>query len=311
VGGIDGSIESEGSDRTAIGLPGQQIRLLQQLEKVGKPLIVVLFGGGGVDVTYLRDSALTRAIFWHGYPSQNGGDALVEAIFGDFSPAGKLPVTWYPSAYVDQVPMTDQTMRQSASNPGRTYKFYTGQPVFAFGDGLTYSTFSYQTIQSQSEYQITDLIAGARRDDRLTDVSWTVNVTNTGKVRSDVVVLGFVTSNGTVEGVTPPIKELFDYARIHDLAPGNTVKLILGVSYRVLATIDLDGHSWLLPGQYQLILNNERDLTTNIQLHGEPLLIEDYLGAKNPPKTPVVTQYQYPHGKKLQTHQHVKGVRYQ
>jgi len=206
--------------------------------------------------------------------------------------------------------MIDQTMRQSSGNPGRTYKFYTGSPVYSFGTGLSYSTFSYTTIESTAEYQITDLIPGARRDDRNTEISWTVNVTNTGKVVSDVTVLGYVAANGTIEGVIPPIKELFDFARIHNLAPGLTQKLILGVSYRVLTTVDLDGHTWLLPGKYELSINNEKELRTTIELMGEPLLVQDYLGAKNPPKIPIVTQYSYQlnqhSGKKNSHHKHSK-----
>jgi len=88
-------------------------------------LILVLWGGGGIDVSYFKTSSKTNAILWHGYPSQSGGQAMLEAIFGVFSPAGKLVSTWYPADYVNQVNFTDQTMRASAKNPGRTYKFFT------------------------------------------------------------------------------------------------------------------------------------------------------------------------------------------
>lgn len=298
VGGISNEVEGEGNDRSDISLPGAQTQLIEQLEALGKPLIVVLYGGGGTDVAEFRDSTRTNAIFWHGYPSQSGGDALVQAIFGVFSPAGKLPVTWYPANYVNQVPMTDQNMRPSAENPGRTYKFYTGKPVYPFGQGLTYSSFSYQTIGEQrdeqnnllSVYNIEDLIQNARLDDKITDVEWTVNVTNTGSVASDVVVLAFVSSNATIPGVTPPIKELFDYARVSLLAPGSSITLIFGLSYRVLNHIDDDGHSWLLPGDYQLQINNEKELTATIRLIGEPALIEDFPGANQPPQRPVAKQ---------------------
>ena len=137
----------------------------------------------------------------------------MDVLFGRYAPAGRLPVTWYPTSYVDAVPMTDQSMRASTSNPGRTYKFYTGTPVFPFGHGLTYSTFSYDIVDAQtaSVYHINELAANAKLDDKLTDVAMTVNVTNTGAVVSEVVVLAFVSSNTTFDGVTPPIKELFDY----------------------------------------------------------------------------------------------------
>lgn len=104
VGGIDERVESEGHDRDTIDLPGQQLALLKQLEGLGKPVIALFFGGGGVDISYLRDSAKTQAIMWAGYPAQSGGDAIVDVLFGRYSPAGRLPVTWYPADYVDQVP---------------------------------------------------------------------------------------------------------------------------------------------------------------------------------------------------------------
>ena len=299
IGGINQTIESEGHDRNTIDLPGQQLALLKQLEATGKPLIVILFGGGGVDVSYLRDSANTHAILWAGYPSQAGGDAIADVLFGRYSPAGRLPVTWYPASYVSAVPMTDQSMRSSSGNPGRTYKFYTGQPVYAFGSGLSYSQFTYATIDApQTQYAIESLIPDAKQDNpRLKAVALTVNVTNTGSVRSDIVVLAYV-SNGNPSAnstgpvtptssadVTPPIKELFDYAHVHAMAPGSSQQLVLGLSYRVLSQVDLHGHQWLLPGHYTIRLQNEDVVTHAFELTGEPHLLEDFPDPSNPPIT--------------------------
>ena len=284
IGGIDESIESEGHDRNTIDLPGQQLALLKQLEGVGKPLIVILFGGGGVDISYLRDSARTGAILWAGYPSQSGGDALVDVLFGRYSPAGRLPVTWYPAEYVDQVPMTDQSMRASASNPGRTYKFYTGTPVYPFGHGLSYTTFTYATVDAvHSTYRIADLAPNARADDRaLTDVALTLNVTNTGSRASDVVVLAYVNSSTSPAGVTPPLRELFDYARIHMLAPGGWEVVTFGLSYRVLTHVDGEGAAWLLPGRYRVMVQNEGVVVQEFELVGEATLIEALPEPSNP-----------------------------
>ena len=276
VGGIDGSIEREGHDRNTVDLPGQQLNLLKQLEAVGKPLVVILFGGGGVDISYLRDSASTKAIIWAGYPSQSGGTSLVDVLYGNYSPAGRLPVTWYPEDYVNQVPMTDQSMRASSGNPGRTYKFYTGTPVYPFGHGLSYSTFSYQVVNAvRPRYQISELAMNAVVDDRQADVALTLNVTNTGRVVSDVVVLAFVNSSASVPGVTPPMKELFDYARIHRLQPGSSEVITFGLSYRVLSHVDEDGSQWLLPGRYEVTVQNEREVVMAFDLEGEAALIED------------------------------------
>ena len=283
IGGIDESIESEGHDRNTIDLPGQQLNLLKQLEAVGKPLIVILFGGGGVDISYLRDSAATKAILWAGYPSQSGGDAIVDVLFGNYSPAGRLPVTWYPAEYVNQVPMTDQSMRQSATNPGRTYKFYTGTPVYAFGTGLSYTTFSYITVDRVlPTYSISELMPRALADDKQADVAMTINVTNTGSVESDVVVLAYVTSTVSPAGVTPPLKELFDYTRIHGLRPGQTETYTFGLSYRVLMHVDDDGAQWLLPGRYAIHIQNEKEVEMEFELVGEATLIEALPEASQP-----------------------------
>ena len=289
IGGIDGRIESEGHDRNTIDLPGQQLNLLKQLEGVGKPLIVILFGGGGVDISYLRDSPNTHAIIWGGYPAQSGGDAIADVLFGRYSPAGRLPVTWYPADYVNQVPMTDQSMRAAQGNPGRTYKFYTGKPVYAFGTGLSYTTFDYTTVNAvRPAYNIADLAPNALADDpQLKDVALTLNVTNTGMVASDVVVLGFVSSSVSPPGVTPPIKELFDFARIHMLSPGASEVITLGLSYRVLGHVDADGHSWLLPGTYRVAIQNEEVVVHEFELVGEATLIE----SMPQPSTPAAQQF--------------------
>ena len=240
---------------------------------------------GSVDIRELRDSQSINAIIYHAYPSQSGGDALVEAVFGAWSPAGRLVTTWYPASYVDEVALTDQSMRSSEHNPGRTYKFYSGEVVFAFGHGLSYSTFSYHSHISQSSYDIAELVGAARADDTAKGVVWSVNVTNTGAVLSDVVVLAFVSSATGIAGVSPPIKELFDFAHLHAMHPGQSELLVLGLSYRVLASVDEAGHAWLLPGDYTLYVNDEADTAARVSLRGAPQLIEAHPGAAEEART--------------------------
>jgi hypothetical protein len=86
---------------------------------------------------------LYGSLIWTGYPGQAGGLAIANVMFGQYNPAERLPITFYPASYVDAVSMFDMQMRPSPTNPGRTYKFYTGQAVYGFGTGLFYTTFTY------------------------------------------------------------------------------------------------------------------------------------------------------------------------
>ena len=99
--------------------------------------------GSSLDLTFIRDSPQYASLIWAGYPGQSGGLAIASVIFGQYNPGGRLPITFYPATYIDQVAMTDMSMRPSSTNPGRTYKFYTGQAVYEFGYGLSYTNFSY------------------------------------------------------------------------------------------------------------------------------------------------------------------------
>ncbi|CAF3398343.1 unnamed protein product [Rotaria socialis] len=132
-GGIDNTIEREGVDRQSITLPAIQLTLIKRLEKVThSPLHIVIMSGGGVDFSYIRDSTQCASLIWIGYPGQSGGLAIATVIFGQYNPAGRLPVTIYPASYVNEVSMFDMQMRPSSTNLGRTYKFYTGQAVYEF-----------------------------------------------------------------------------------------------------------------------------------------------------------------------------------
>ncbi|KAJ4964548.1 hypothetical protein NE237_016397 [Protea cynaroides] len=147
VVGADQSIESEGRDRVDVRLPGQQALLVTEVAKVAKgPVILVIMSGGAMDISFAKDDNNVSSILWVGYPGEAGGAAMADLIFGYYNPSGKLPMTWYSQDYVDKVPMTNMNMRQDPTTgyPGRTYRFYTGETVYSFGDGLSYSKVSHQ-----------------------------------------------------------------------------------------------------------------------------------------------------------------------
>ncbi|KAL0576685.1 hypothetical protein V5O48_005284 [Marasmius crinis-equi] len=272
AGGIDNTIEAESRDRSEITWPGNQLDLISQLASVGKPLIVLQMGGGQVDSSSLKSNDKVNALIWGGYPGQSGGAALVDIITGKQSPAGRLPITQYSATYASQVPMTDMTLRPSDSNPGRTYKWYTGEPVFEFGTGLHYTTFNFTWESTGSDsYDIQDLIQVANSSDVShvdlgTLDTFEVTVANTGNATSDYVALLF---SSTTAGPSPaPLKELVSYTRVKAVAPGQSVTAELKVTLGSIARTDEDGNRVLYPGSYELQLDMNGTIKKTFTLSG-------------------------------------------
>ncbi|KNZ73420.1 putative exo-1,4-beta-xylosidase bxlB, partial [Termitomyces sp. J132] len=276
VQGTTISVEFEGQDRTTIVWPGVQLDLIAALEAVGKPLVVLQFGGGQVDDLALKNNQTVNAILWAGYPGQSGGTAIFDILSGKASPAGRLPTTQYPAAYTDQVPMTDMSLRPSATNPGRTYKWYQGTPVFEFGHGLHYTTFNVQWQHTPpTQYNIASLISDASSDsplDLATFDTFDITVQNTGKVTSDYVALLFV--NSTAGPAPHPNKQLVSYSRLHQLAGGSNSSASLSVTLGSIARADTAGDLWIYNGSYQLNIDTGPVLLTHqFELIGQPAQI--------------------------------------
>ncbi|KAL5213764.1 hypothetical protein ABZP36_002916 [Zizania latifolia] len=157
VVGADQSIERESLDRTSLLLPGQQPQLVSAVANASMgPVILVIMSGGPFDISFAKSSDKISAILWVGYPGEAGGAALADILFGYHNPSGRLPVTWYPASFADKVPMTDMRMRPDASTgyPGRTYRFYTGDTVYAFGDGLSYTNFAHHLVSAPKQVAV-------------------------------------------------------------------------------------------------------------------------------------------------------------
>ncbi|KAJ9686940.1 hypothetical protein PVL29_015688 [Vitis rotundifolia] len=155
--GIDQSIEAEGRDRVNIQLPGQQPLLITEVAKASKGnVILVVMSGGGFDISFAKNDDKITSILWVGYPGEAGGAAIADVIFGFYNPSGRLPMTWYPQSYVDKVPMTNMNMRPDPASgyPGRTYRFYTGETIYTFGDGLSYTQFNHHLVQAPKSVSI-------------------------------------------------------------------------------------------------------------------------------------------------------------
>ncbi len=223
-----------GGDRTRIGLPGRQLELLQFLHDKGRPLVVVLLSGSAVDLSEVVPYADAVVFAW--YPGEQGGAAIADVLFGDYSPAGRLPVTFVKS--MDQLPeFTDYNMA------GRTYRFMAKEPLYRFGFGLSYTTFAYSNLQIPD----TELSVGALESGSTIAVS--VDVTNTGDRDGDEVVQLYVSD---VEASVPvPRHHLEGFRRIH-LERGRTRTVTFELQPRQLVCFDDEGRPFLEPGEFRI-----------------------------------------------------------
>jgi beta-glucosidase len=209
-----------GGDRTSIDLPAPQQRLLERVAALGRPTVLVLMSGSALAVGWADDHVPAILEAW--YPGQ-AGDAIADVLFGDYDPAGRLPVTFYRDTK-DLPAFDDYRMA------GRTYRFFEGKPLYPFGHGLSYTTFEYS-----------DLATGAATLPRDGTLAVSVRVRNTGKVAGDEVVQLYVAHVGSK--VPRPRRDLRGYRRVH-LEPGESRQVELAVPARSLAYWNEHKNGW-------------------------------------------------------------------
>ena len=234
IGGISARMEGEGGDKQDIELPKVQQTLVKAMHQTGKPVVFVNCSGsaiafGSVEGQY---DALLQA--W--YPGQGGAKALADVLFGDYNPGGKLPVTFYRSNN-DLPDFLDYSMKN------RTYRYFTGVPQYAFGYGLSYTTFSV------GKGKMTAKSAKIGKSDKPYSVV-TVPVTNTGKCEGTETVQVYVKRLGD-EGA--PIKALKGFQKL-TLKPGETKRAVIALSSEAFEYYD-DAIDELAvkPGRYQIL----------------------------------------------------------
>ena len=193
--GEEMSINVEGfsrGDRTSLQLPNSQVELMKAVVNTGKPVVLVLLNGSALAINWASENI--SSILTAGYPGEEGGNAIADVLFGDYNPAGRLPVTYYKS--VDQLPDFE-----NYDMAGRTYRYFQGDALYPFGYGLSYTSFEYSNLQLSSSFKMNESI----------DVS--VEVKNTGEMAGDEVVQLYIKD---VKGSTPrPLVELKGFERIH------------------------------------------------------------------------------------------------
>ncbi len=241
VAGISPQLESEenrnidlpgfkGGDRTKLSLPAGEEALLKALHKTGKKIVLVLVGGSALAVDWEQHNLPAIIDAW--YPGEEGGDAVADVVFGDYNPAGRLPVTFYKSVG-DLPPYTDYSMR------GRTYRYFEGKPLYPFGFGLSYTKFRY------SDLEVNERIAGP-----LDTLHVSLNIRNDGERDGDEVVELYVT-NITSKG-TKPIRSLVGFDRVY-VQKGETRNVALVVPVRTFRLFDSEKNKYIVaPGEYRL-----------------------------------------------------------
>ena len=223
-----------GGDRTNLNLPGAQEKLLDAVVATGKPVIVVLMNGGAVSVNNAQEKA--AAILLAGYPGQQGGNAVADVLFGDYNPAGRLPVTYYKS--IDQIPAFE-----NYDMTGKTYRYFTQEPLYPFGYGLSYTSFSYSNLVLPEKADTGDKIKVI------------VTVTNNGNSDGEEVVQLYLTD---VKATTPrPIRQLEGFTRVF-LKKGERRSVEFELEPRQFSLINSKDKRVIEPGYYTISVGGKQ-----------------------------------------------------
>jgi len=256
--GFDPKTESEGSDRT-FQLPGGQDELIRQISAVKRNTIVVLTAGGNADMTPWIDSVPALLHAW--YPGQEGGTALAQVLFGDYSPSGKLPAS-FERRWED-----NPTFHNYYPEPGQNRVAYSEgvfvgyrhfdrsetKPLFAFGYGLSYTTFAYSGLSVTPQ-------AGNLNQ----PVTVSFDVKNTGQREAAEVAELYVGESRPT--VPRPVKELQGFAKTN-LKPGETRHVTIVLGRRAFSFYDVKKNDWSADaGEFTILVGGSSD---NIQLHGK------------------------------------------
>jgi len=256
VEGEEGEIENAG-DKPHLNLSGAQQQLLEAVHATGTPLVVVLVSGSALAVNWANDNAAAIIQAW--YPGEEAGTALAEVLFGDYNPAGRLPITFYKSLE-HLPPFADYNME------GNTYRYFRNEPLYAFGYGLSYTSFAYDNLAlSPKEIQPGE------------SVEVSVDVQNTGDRAGDEVVQLYVSD---VEALVPvAIRQLRGFKRI-TLQPGEKKTVQFALEPAQMSVIDNNGDRAIEPGIFEVSVGGGQPLpgtsfvTGRFEVAGDMTVIE-------------------------------------
>lgn len=238
VGGISPALEGEQNgvscvgfqdgDRTTIALPEVQTAFMKELQNTGKPVVFVMLTGSAIAIPWEAEHIPAILNAWYG--GQSGGTAVSDVLFGDYNPAGRLPVTFYKSDK-DLPPFTDYSME------GRTYRYFKKQPLYPFGHGLSYTTFDYKNLSIKEKSSTTD------------SISVKVDITNSGDRDGEEVSQLYLTHLDKESYL--PLRTLKGFKRIF-LKTGETKTITFILSPKDLAVNNDFGELTVQPGSVRI-----------------------------------------------------------
>jgi beta-glucosidase len=248
TGGINSQLEGEemrrmdydgfaGGDRTRIELPAVQTEILQDLAALGKPVVFVNCSGSAMAMPW--EARHLPAIVQAWYPGEEGGRAVAEVLFGDVNPSGRLPITFYQST--DDLPAFD-----NYAMTNRTYRYFTGKPLYAFGYGLSYTHFKYKSAKLDHATTAAD-----------GTVRVNVQVANTGRQAGDEVVQVYFQHGKSP--VAQAREALCGFRRVN-IAPGQTASVDIDIPIKQFRYWDTATKKYVVdPGQYTLLIGSASD----------------------------------------------------
>jgi beta-glucosidase len=240
-----GTEEGEFRDRAMLALPGKQEALIREVAATGTPVVVVLVGGSAITMSPWLESVGAVLHAW--YPGEEGGHALADVLFGAESPAGRLPITFPVSE--GQLPLS---YNHKPTGRGDDYVDLTGQPLFPFGYGLSYTTFEYSALRITPDSMSANETATV-----------TATITNTGARAGDEVVQLYI--RDVLATMARPVIQLAGFTRIH-LAPGEKRDVTFTLTREQLQMLDVDMQWVVEPGVFRVLVGAS---SKDIRLRGE------------------------------------------
>jgi beta-glucosidase len=219
-----------GGDRTTLQLPAVQKELIKDVVATGTPVVLVLLNGSALSLVWENENVPAILEAW--YPGETAGSAITDVLFGDYNPAGRLPVSFYKSVD-DLPPFEDYTMK------GRTYRYFEGEVLYPFGYGLSYSDFTYKNLALSN----TEVEAGG-------EVEVSVDVTNTSDIDGEEVVQFYIHESSAAD--ERPQLDLRGFERVK-IKAGDTKRVRITLSEKELAYYNLDKAAYTMdPGTIEI-----------------------------------------------------------